>query len=57
MDLYLAYSEVLGFLKYLEDLGRAERVRGPLRERWRTAEPGDPGGQVYLLHSTDSRRV
>ena len=34
MDLYLAYSEVLGFLMYLEDLGRAERVRGPLRDRW-----------------------
>lgn len=37
MDLYLAYSEVLGFLMYLEDLGRAERVRGPLRDRWRLA--------------------
>lgn len=34
MDLYLAYSEVLGFLMYLEDLGRAERIRGPLRDRW-----------------------
>jgi glyoxylase-like metal-dependent hydrolase (beta-lactamase superfamily II) len=34
MDLYLAYSEVLGFLMYLEDLGRAERTRGPLRDLW-----------------------
>lgn len=34
MDLYLAYSEVLGFLMYLEDLGRAERTRGPLLDRW-----------------------
>ncbi len=31
MDLFLAYSEVLGFLMFLEDLGRAERLRrGPL---------------------------
>lgn len=54
MDLYLAYSEVLGFLMYLEDLGRAERVCGPLRDRWRS--PGT-GGQVHPLHSTDSRRT
>ena len=37
MDLYLAYSEVLGFLMYLEDLGRAERAREGLQERWRLA--------------------
>ena len=35
MDLYLAYSEVLGFLMYLEDRGRAVPVRGRLRDRWR----------------------
>ncbi len=37
MDLYLAYSEILGFLMYLEDLGRAAVVRGALRDRWRLA--------------------
>ena len=37
MDLYLAYSEVLGFLMYLEDLGRAETLRGTIRDRWRLA--------------------
>jgi hypothetical protein len=46
MDLFLAYSEVLGFLMYLEDLGRAERVPG---------RPTTAGrGQVYHLHSTES---
>jgi glyoxylase-like metal-dependent hydrolase (beta-lactamase superfamily II) len=39
MDLYLAYSEVLGFLMYLEDLGRAARERGRLTERWRLVSP------------------
>lgn len=34
MDLYLAYSEVLGFLMYLEDLKRVERLPGRFRERW-----------------------
>ena len=34
MDLYLAYSEVLGFLMYLEDLKRVERQTGHLRDRW-----------------------
>lgn len=34
MDLFLAYSEVLGFLMYLEDLGRAERVPGRPVDRW-----------------------
>lgn len=37
MDLYLAYSEVLGFLMYLEDLGRAVPFRERLRDRWRLA--------------------
>jgi glyoxylase-like metal-dependent hydrolase (beta-lactamase superfamily II) len=34
MDRYLAYSEILGFLMYLEDLGRAERRPGKLLDRW-----------------------
>ncbi len=34
MDLYLAYSEILGFLMYLEDRNRVERLPGRLRERW-----------------------
>ena len=34
MDLYLAYSEVLGFLMYLEDLGRVQRLPGRVREHW-----------------------
>ncbi|MBP7675824.1 MAG: MBL fold metallo-hydrolase [Thermoanaerobaculia bacterium] len=34
MDLFLAYSEVLGFLMYLEDLGRAERIPGRPTDRW-----------------------
>jgi glyoxylase-like metal-dependent hydrolase (beta-lactamase superfamily II) len=34
MDLYLAYSEILGFLMYLEDRNRVERLPGRPRERW-----------------------
>ena len=34
MDLFLAYSEVHGFLMYLEDLGRAERIPGRPTDRW-----------------------
>jgi len=37
MDLYLAYSEVLGFLMYLEDLGRAGKTRAGLHDRWSLA--------------------
>ena len=49
MDLYLAYSEVLGFLMYLEDLRRVERLPGRLRERWVLVPAGrqhhgTPGG-------------
>jgi glyoxylase-like metal-dependent hydrolase (beta-lactamase superfamily II) len=40
MDLYLAYSEILGFLMYLEDLGRVEAQRERVRERWRLMEKG-----------------
>jgi glyoxylase-like metal-dependent hydrolase (beta-lactamase superfamily II) len=40
MDLYLAYSEVLGFLMYLEDLGRVELQGGRLRERWMLVPAG-----------------
>lgn len=39
MDLYLAYSEILGFLMYLEDLKRVERQPGPLLERWALVQP------------------
>ena len=52
MDLYLAYSEILGFLMYLEDLKRVERLPGPLPEHW---APRNGGGQVYPLHSAASR--
>ena len=40
MDLFLAYSEVLGFLMYLEDLGRAERIPGRAVDRWTRSEKG-----------------
>ena len=43
MDLYLAYSEVLGFLMYLEDLGRVERLPERLRERWMLLPDHEPG--------------
>lgn len=43
MDQYLAYSEILGFLMYLEDLGRAERLADRNLERWRL-RPGRRGG-------------
>ena len=42
MDRYLAYSEVLGFLMYLEDLGHVERRTGRLRERWVVVPAGAP---------------
>ena len=50
MDLYLAYSEVLGFLLYLEDLKRVERLPGRLRERWAlvTAGPQHRGASRWL---------
>ena len=35
VNVYLAYSEILGFLMYLEDEGRVERIAGPLRDRYR----------------------
>ncbi len=58
MDLFLAYSEVLGFLMYLEDLGRTERLPGRPTDRWTLSERGhSERGQVYHLHSTDFRRV
>ena len=31
----LAYSEILGFLMYLEDLGRVEKRVGPARDSYR----------------------
>jgi glyoxylase-like metal-dependent hydrolase (beta-lactamase superfamily II) len=35
VNVFLAYSEILGFLMYLEDLGRVERLAEPLRDRYR----------------------
>ena len=35
VNVFLAYSEVLGFLMYLEDKGRVERVASALRDRYR----------------------
>ncbi len=37
VHIYLAYSEALGFLMYLEDLGRVERIRGSRIDRFRLA--------------------
>lgn len=34
-NVFLAYSEILGFLMYLEDQGRVERIGGALRDRYR----------------------
>jgi glyoxylase-like metal-dependent hydrolase (beta-lactamase superfamily II) len=36
-NLFLAYSEILGFLMYLEDEGRVERTAGTLLDRYRLA--------------------
>ncbi len=36
-NVFLAYSEVLGFLMYLEDKGRVERLSSALRDRYRLA--------------------
>ena len=55
MDLYLAYSEILGFLMYLEDLNRVERLPGRLRERWALVPILEEGGLVYALHSARRR--
>ncbi len=35
LNVYLAYSEVLGFLMYLEDRGEVERISGEREDRWR----------------------
>jgi len=35
VNVFLAYSEILGFLMYLEDEGRVERQAGRLRDRYR----------------------
>lgn len=34
-NLFLAWSEVVGFLMYLEDQGRVEKIEGRLRDRYR----------------------
>lgn len=35
VNVFLAYSEILGFLMYLEDQGRVEKRTGPLRDTYR----------------------
>jgi glyoxylase-like metal-dependent hydrolase (beta-lactamase superfamily II) len=35
VNVFLAYSEILGFLMYLEDGGRVEKRTGPLRDTYR----------------------
>ena len=35
LNVFLAFSEVAGFLMYLEDLGRVEKLRGRTRDRYR----------------------
>ncbi len=35
VNVFLAYSEILGFLMYLEDEGRVDKVTGFLRDRYR----------------------
>lgn len=35
VNVFLAYSEVLGFLMYLEDVGRVKRVVGAMTDRYR----------------------
>ena len=37
VNLYLAFSEILGFLMYLEDIGKVERLPGRLLDRWKLA--------------------
>jgi glyoxylase-like metal-dependent hydrolase (beta-lactamase superfamily II) len=36
-NLFLAWSEVVGFLMYMEDEGKVEKVAGKLQDRWRLA--------------------
>jgi hypothetical protein len=35
VNVFLAYSEVLGFLMYLEDEGRVDRIASPLLDRFK----------------------
>jgi glyoxylase-like metal-dependent hydrolase (beta-lactamase superfamily II) len=42
LNVFLAYSEVLGFLMYLEDLGRVEKIQEPRRDLYRLS----PGGKA-----------
>ncbi len=35
VNVFLAFSEILGFLMYLEEQGRVEKLAGPLRDRYR----------------------
>ncbi len=38
-NVFLGYSEILGFLMYLEDRGRVERISGALKDRYRLKPP------------------
>jgi hypothetical protein len=35
LNVFLAYSEILGFLMYLEDMGRVEKRAEETRDRYR----------------------
>src|ERR1039457_5565062 len=35
LNVFLAYSEILGFLMYLEDTGRVEKIVSETRDRYR----------------------
>ena len=35
LNVFLAYSEILGFLMYLEDTGRVEKIVSGTRDRYR----------------------
>ncbi len=49
-NLFLAYSEVLGFLMYLEDAGRVEKRTGLLRDRYRLIRGETPAGVMPTSH-------
>lgn len=42
VNVYLAFSEILGFLMYLEDRGRVERREGPRVDEYRLRGPASP---------------
>ena len=40
LEVFLAYSEIIGFLMYLEDQGRVERLAEKTRDRYRLRPAG-----------------